>query len=406
MRNRICFSVMILVSMLLAACGESADETPEVTSGEPEATVTEVPEPTTGEPAPETSAVTAEEPHEPVSTAPTLLIGEPIDIGMYPRIATDDEYIWVASAESDTIVRIDPAVHAVTGALRGLGIHGDVAALDGQVWVIADSWLEIDREAMEIVDSMPAFVEAYDLAGGFGSLWVVSNYEDIVPASSTIPGGAIPDPDILRIDPQEGAATARIPIEGVCLTPGLGQTPAVLQLDAFDDAVWALTFCDGDPGYVAVHRIDPDTNTAERVAVVSGEDDGEISVQAMTVVDGTPWLAAGYLDSESGIPSWLIRIDTDTGTYDELGELGRWPRGIAYVNGFLWVTDCADATVTQVDPSTGDVVCEPILIGTSAPENVNEAEDFSCPGEIVGHGNTLWVTTIIDGTVIPIDMGN
>ena len=405
MRNRICFVVMILVSMLVTSCGESADEAPEDSSREPEVTAAEIPKTTMQEPAPETT-VTAGEPDEPVTTVPTSLIGEPIDVGMYPRIATDDEYIWVASAESDTIVRIDPAIHKVTGALQGLGIQGDIAVLDDQVWVIADSWLEIDREAMEIVDSMPALTEAYDLAAGFGSLWVVSNYEDIVPASSTIPGSVMPDPDILRIDPQEGAATARIPIEGVCLTPGLGQTPAVIQLDAFDDAVWALTFCDGDPGYVAAHRIDPYTNTAERVAVVSGEDDGEISVQAMTVVDGTPWLAAGYLASESGIPSWLVRIDTDTGTYEELGELGRWPRGIAYANGFLWVTDCADATATKVDPSTGDVVGEPILIGTPAPENVNEAEDFSCPGDVVGHGNTLWVSAIIDGTVIPVNVGN
>ena len=406
MRNRICFVVMILVSMLVTSCGESADETRVVTSGEPEATVAEVPGTTTAEPVSETTVGTAGEPGEPVSTAPTLTVGAPIDVGWFPRIAIDDEYIWVTSSESDTIVRIDPAVQEVTGALQGLGIQGDVVVLDGQVWVIADSWLEIDREAMEIVESMPALTEAYDLAAGFGSLWVVSNYEDIVPASSTIPGSVMPDPDILRIDPQEGAATARIPIEGVCLTPGLGQTPAVIQLDAFDDAVWALTFCDGDPGYVAAHRIDPYTNTAERVAVVSGEDDGEISVQAMTVVDGTPWLAAGYLASESGIPSWLVRIDTDTGTYEDLGELGRWPRGIAYAGGFLGVADCADATLTQVDPSTGDVVGEPILIGTPAPETVNEAEHFSCPGDIVGHGNTLWVTTIIDGTLIPIAMGN
>ena len=406
MRNRICFVVMILVSMLLTACGESADETPEATSGEPEATVAEVPETITGETVSETTAVTTGEPGGPASTAPTLTVGEPIDIGWFPRIATDDEYVWVTSSESDTIVRIDPAVQEVTGALQGLGIQGDVTVLNGQVWVIAESWLEIDREAMEIVDSMPALVESYDLAAGFGSLWVVRNYEDIVPASSTVPGGAVPDPDILRIDPQEGAVTAQIPIEGVCLTPGLGQTPAVLQLDAFDDAVWALTFCDGDSGYVTVHRIDPDTNTAERVGVVSGEDDGGISIQAMSVVDGSPWLAAGYLDSESGIPSWLVRIDADNGTYEEFGELGRWPRGIAYANGFLWVTDCADATVTQVDPSTGDVFGEPILIGTPAPENVNEAENFSCPGDIVGHGNTLWVATIIDGTVIPIEIGN
>ena len=200
--------------------------------------------------------------------------------------------------------------------------------------------------------------------------------------------------------------TARIPIEGTCLAAHSGQATPVILLDAFDDAAWALMSCDAGPGYMTVNRIDPGTNTSQEIAVVPSEDNGEISVQAMTVVDSAPWLAAGYLDSEAGIPSWLIRTDADTGTYEQLGELGRWPRGIAYASGFLWVTDCADATVTQVDPSTGDAIGEPILVGTPAPENIDEAEEFSCPGEIVSHGNTLWVTTIIDGTVIPVNIGN
>jgi hypothetical protein len=40
--------------------------------------------------------------------------------------------------------------------------------------------------------------------------------------------------------------------------------------------------------------------------------------------------------------------------------------------------------------------------GRPAPEDVDAAgEPFSCPAEIVVHGNALWVGIIDDGTVIP-----
>jgi hypothetical protein len=304
----------------------------------------------------------------------------------------------------DTIVRIDPTVRAVTGGLQGLGMPGDVTVLDGRVWVAAESLLRIDRDAVDVAAAIPDVPGPFELAAGFGSLWTVGDVEDdIAPPSSGAPAFPI-DPAILRIDPQREDVEARIRIEGVCTSPGEGQNPIVLQLAVSDEAVWALTGCDGDWGYVNVYRIDPTTNTSRLVTVVSDENDREIAAEAMTVVDGTPWLAAGFLDSEAGIPSWLVRIDADEGTYAELGELGRWPRGIASAAGFLWVTDCADATVTQVEPSTGEVVGEPTLIGTPAPENLNEAEDFSCLGEIVVHGTTLWVGSINEGIVIPVDV--
>jgi DNA-binding beta-propeller fold protein YncE len=379
MRNRHYLIVPIVVAMLLVACDEPAAEAPTVTTEEPDAA--------------ETPAL-------------TLTVGEPTAVGSFPRLATDDAYVWATSGDANTIVRIDPAGHTLTGNLQSLDTPMAIAVLDGQVWVTGDSWLRIDRDAVDVADTMPAMAGPYDLAAGFGTLWAVSDPEDdIAPPSSGVPTVPI-DPDIIRIDPQTKEIAARIPIEGVCTAPDEGQSPSVLQLEVSDEAVWALTFCDGDSGYVNVYRIDPTTNTSQLVAIVTGEDDHSIGAQAMAVVDGTAWLVTFDLESGGEIPSRVVRIDADSGTFEELGELGRWPRGIAYAHGFLWVTDCADATVTQVDPSTGNVVGDPTLVGTPAPENLEEAEEFSCLGEAVVHGSTLWVCALIDGTVIPVELSS
>jgi streptogramin lyase len=407
MRNRICFMLPVVVAMLLVACDDGI-RTTESTIEAPGTPTTATPETATADPSepgaenPEVSTATS---REPTPGTPTLTVGEPITVGGFPHMAVDAEYVWATSVEEDAIVRIDPAARAVTGGLQGLGMPGDVTVLDGHVWVSAEALLRIDRDAVDIDAAMPAVAGPYELAAGFGSLWTVGDVEeDLTPPSSGAPAVPI-DPAIIRIDPQEEEVTACIRIAGVCTSPGEGQAPSVIQLAISDDAVWVLTSCSGDSGYVHVYRIDPATDTSRLVTIVSDENDREIAAEAMTVVDGTPWLAAGYLDSEAGIPSWLVRIDAD-GTYEQLGELGRWPRGIAHADGFLWVTDCADATVTQVDPSTGDVVGEPILIGTPMPEDINDAEEFSCLGEIVVHDTTLWISAIVDGTVIPVDVGN
>jgi streptogramin lyase len=351
MRNRIRLVAPILVTILLVACNEPAAETTDV------------------------------------------VVGEPINVGGFPHLATDAEFVWVTSEEGNALVRIDPAQAAVTGGLQALGSPMEVAVLDDHVWVAAESWLEIDRDAVDIVDSMPAMAEPYHVEAGFGSLWAVGGPEHVT--------------DIRRIDPRQKEVTAHIPIEGVCAVPGEGRTPSVIELIVSDDAVWALTFCDGDPGYVTVYRIDPSANTSNAVAVIDGEDGTPIGATAIAVVDGTPWVTTFEINFEPGSRGRLVRIDADAGTFEEAATVGRWPRGVVYANGFLWVTDCADATVTQVDPTTGDVVGDPTVIATPAPDDVDAADEpFSCPAETVVHGNTLWVCTMNDGTVIPVELSS
>jgi len=394
MRNRICPLIMILVSMLLAACNESTSETSETTSGQPEVVADEIPE-TSPQTTPTRVEVTQIPEDEPVTVPPAIAAGEPVVVGAFLRAEADDEYVWVTSAEEGTLARIDPASGEAARVMKTIDGAMDVAVLDGHVWLMAESWLEIDRETMEIVGSMPRFEESNHFAAAFGSLWVAVES-----------GQAVANASIIRIDPHERTVTARIPIEGVCLTPGAGQTPSLLQLEAYDDAIWALTFCDGDSGYVNVYRIDPDTDTAIRVAVVSGEDNHSIGAHAMTVTSGIPWLVTFDLESGGEMPSRVVRIDPDSGTSEELGKLGRWPRGILYAKGYLWITDCADATVTQVDPSTGDVVGDPTVIATPAPEDLEEADEFSCLSDAVLHGSTMWVCSLTDGAIIPVELGS
>ncbi len=71
-------------------------------------------------------------------------------------------------------------------------------------------------------------------------------------------------------------------------------------------------------------------------------------------------------------------------------RVGDRPLGIAYGDGYVWVANQGDGTVTRIDPASGHAVGEPIRVG-AAPSGVRHG------------GRFIWVTNQQDDTVTRID---
>ncbi len=71
-------------------------------------------------------------------------------------------------------------------------------------------------------------------------------------------------------------------------------------------------------------------------------------------------------------------------------KVGKDPREIAIGEGFVWVANAADGTVTRIDPAGGKVVGEPIAVGDDPI------------GIAVGAG-AVWTANFRAGTVSRIE---
>jgi YVTN family beta-propeller protein len=92
-------------------------------------------------------------------------------------------------------------------------------------------------------------------------------------------------------------------------------------------------------------------------------------------------LAAGAIALQGGGNSPKVAGET---------KVGDDPIGISVGEGYVWVTNRGDSTVTRIDPSTGQVAGEPIHVG-AAPAGVRVGDGY------------VWVTNQGDDTVSRID---
>ncbi|MFI5122357.1 MAG: protein kinase [Vicinamibacteria bacterium] len=201
---------------------------------------------------------------------------EPLEIplgdGADPSdVAVDNDWVWVADAGAQNVVRLDPETNALAGNVP-LGTEPRaIATGEGSVWVTnirSASVSRIDPDGPERVGSSIAVGELpNDVAVGEGSVWVTSNLNGTVyeldPESGQVEGepiragdlpravkaglgyawGALGGADALaRIDPATGAL-AGDPIE-------VGDDPADLALGV--DSIWVA-----NEGDATARRIGP-----------------------------------------------------------------------------------------------------------------------------------------------------
>ena len=245
-----------------------------------------------------------------------------VPIGGRPvAIAIGAGGVWVANADDQTIVRIDPKTKKVVKTIGGLGSDvSEVAVGSGAVWVAGgnDGTLTridpalnapgapIDLGAGGELVKQPVFL----VATGAGDVWVTRGN------------------DVLRVDPGGSEVTKTI----------AGDRPQGLGIGA--GSVWVTQLNEH------LRRFDATSGklTADR----------DLSSQLFfpLVQDGSVWLVA-YENKATQV----MRLDTSTLVQQGPAipfTVNKFPFDLASGAGFLWTVTPTDGGVWRIDPKTDD----------------------------------------------------
>jgi YVTN family beta-propeller protein len=201
----------------------------------------------------------------------------------------------------------------------------------------------IDPGRDRLVDQVRVGSGPGRIAAGFGSLWVVNDF----------------DGTVSRIDPSTGTVDQTITVGG---------DPTGIAVGA--GFVWVA--CTDTR---SVDRIDPRLNRrVQRITVGNGP-------SGIAISPGAVWVTNRLDDT-------VTEIESTTGTVRRTLDAGPGPSDIAYGLGALWIANESSSTVTHLDPETGAL--SEVTVG-NGPEAV-----------AVGYGS-IWVASTLDGTVSRID---
>jgi YVTN family beta-propeller protein len=182
----------------------------------------------------------------------------------------------------------------------------------------------IDPLSGDVDKPLPGAVYGVAVAEGF--VWVVD------------PGG------IRKINPDTTKEIASLPIGN-----------NILDIEAGEGAVWAER---RDGGRLVLYRVDPRTNDFRKIPAVSIQEPfgSSFLTTRFTVADGAVWVPD--LRNEA-----LIHVDASTLAVRRF-DLPPGTAGVVAGEHQLWVRDNgARASVSRLDPTTGDVIQEITLTG-------------------------------------------
>lgn len=263
----------------------------------------------------------------------------------------------------DRPVLVEPAPTPPPSAVTiDVGGHpgGIVSAGDG-VWVTVIRRrgdyrvVRIDGATNKVVASTPVDGNPFEIAAGEGAVWVTGNFDE---------GGDV----LYRIDTQTNRVAATIRFPGRYAGP----------VATGEGAVWLLLTDRGRTSN-SLARIDPMTNTVERIVPL----DGALGryVDELAVGQGAVWLLALRLGKSAEQPGDVIRFDPQASEVAatikaEALNLGVGPGGV-------WVTGCVDCDqhrdtffAQEIDPAANApvgpriavdrVAFSPLLVATDS----------------------------------------
>jgi YVTN family beta-propeller protein len=244
-------------------------------------------------------------------------VGEPVGLGepgtsasLPPRLAGDDDDLWVTTDCFRQLLRMDPEDGSVGQSLTLRGPFGNVSfyscaltAAPGSLWIAADTPYQLVHvretadEPASIAQRIPLPVGVRTgIALGAGSVWVSDRVG--------LAGAAI-----RRIDPETGKITKTIPVDE-------GSEAIVFAYGS----VWVVNGSED-----SLLRIDPQTNEVVREIPV-GKGPSAIAAGA-----GALWV----INSDDGTVS---RVDPETRSVTNTIELGNRPLGVLVHDDLVWVT--------------------------------------------------------------------
>jgi len=242
----------------------------------------------------------------------------PVDGSPDWQVVTDDA-VWVTSAKTNTVRRLDPKTNKVVATVDvGSQPCSGLAAGFGSIWVPNCTDQTISRidiktnTVMSKIDVGPAAREG-GITASADSVWILSDKKGL----------------LSRIDP----ATNR-PVAEIQMPKG-----SVVCVVGEDRAIWVVS-----PDESVVARVDPKTNlVTDRI---------EVGPQPRFATAG-----AGSIWTLNQGDGSVSRIDVRTKKHVTDIQLGVPGTGgdIAYGEGSIWVT-VMQVPLTQVDPDTNKVV--------------------------------------------------
>jgi streptogramin lyase len=246
--------------------------------------------------------------------------------------------VWVASATSSRLTRIDAATSKELKPIDvGEGV-GSIAAGFGTLWVAKQKTGSLLRRDIDTgagkgrpITLPPGLPVA--VATGQGGVWV-----------------ALRGPNqIIRLNPKTGEQDRHIGVpKGIQdMTIGYGWVWVTLRRDR------------------AVLRVNPNSGHADRIVV------GE-KPKGIAAGDGYVWVC----NSADGT---VTRIDPEAARVRGTYVTGQAPSGIDVGGGSVWVSNRFGGTVTR-------------LSNTKAPRLLETISGFSNPFAISARGNDIWVT--------------
>ena len=235
-------------------------------------------------------------------------------VGLAPAaIAAARGEIWIATAGTNAVSRLDPKSLAVRQTIPvGNGPSG-IAIGGGAVWVtngLDGTVSRIDPKANKVVQTIHVGSGPAAIAYGVGSVWVANRA----------------DQTVSRIDPRTG---------GVLDTLAAGTDAAAIA--AGDGAVWVLDQVRG-----RVVRLEPGF-TEPQLAINVGNGPAAIALGA-----GSLWVA-------NTLDSTVSRIDPRSNRVVATIPVSAGPTALAVASDGIWVANEFEDTLSRISPQTNRV---------------------------------------------------
>ncbi len=265
-----------------------------------------------------------------------------IPVGSRPSaIASSEDAMWVANAESDNVLRIDLSSRQVVDTIDVGGDPESIAVGDGAVWVANAE----DRSVARIDPATGKVVQ--EIAVGNGPLALTAADSGVWVANSV-------DGTVQRIDPDAG--TAGEPIQ-------VGAFPIAIAADATN--VWVANQGDGTVSVIdaasekTVSKIRVGTDpsaiaTTDDGVWVTNRSDGTVSIIPQSGASGPTTTSVGvdpnavsasqqdrWVASGSDGSVWQL---TPEGAAARTIQIGAAPSALAIAGDEVWVTAVANAS--------------------------------------------------------------
>jgi peptide/nickel transport system substrate-binding protein len=249
-------------------------------------------------------------------------------------LAAGHGYVWIASADSNTVVVLDPKTNTVRDTIAVESAPGGIAVGGGWAWVtnsLTGSVSQISPETLSVVQTIRVGNGPTGIAVGRGHVWVTNTSDHTLSKLRASDGEPVetfaagPDPGavaigegavwvasklsatVLKLSPESGELLDRIPV---------GEGPAAIGVGA--GSVWVANTLSG-----TVSQIDPRTGYVRRTFDVGP------SADAIAVSRGDVWVASAL----AGTVSRIVGSDADPTTV----RTGGRPTGLAPREGTVYV---------------------------------------------------------------------